>query len=474
MFKQLENLSKNLSLKSQDASWEPALHNSQLLKHAFQINETLKKKFQYLAQSSLLAHHSPQLAFISTLLLLFFSPMVSSTTNALLILIASCFTCLFLIFNTEEKISINSLQFSVICFIVFGFVACLASDYFFLSIYGYIKMVFYLLAYFCFIVNVRNYKNLKVSLWVILLSVSIVCLYGLYQWYFNIAPQKAGWDDAGTLNKLIRVYSFLGNPNLLAGYVIPILCISIFFFIETKGYQKIFIASSICIQFLSIYLTYSRGAWLGLIFGIGTAGLSLLIVYRSKILQSKWIKVLLILGFLGCFSAGIYKVNRSPALKERINSIFAGREHSSNNFRINVWTSSIHMIKDYWISGVGIGNKVFQKTYTFYMKPGYRSLSTYNIILEVWVEMGVFGVLIFIFMIFIHLFRCIWGIICNLETAEKLYFAASLSSLLGIMAHGLVDTVWFRPQVQIPFWFLMAMISLLSHEKELINSTHKR
>jgi len=38
------------------------------------------------------------------------------------------------------------------------------------------------------------------------------------------------------------------------------------------------------------------------------------------------------------------------------------------------------------------------------------------------------------------------------------------TSLIGVMVHGMVDTVFYRPQVQIVFWTLMALICAIKNQ----------
>jgi putative inorganic carbon (HCO3(-)) transporter len=39
------------------------------------------------------------------------------------------------------------------------------------------------------------------------------------------------------------------------------------------------------------------------------------------------------------------------------------------------------------------------------------------------------------------------------------WIIAAIATLAGMMVHGLVDTVWYRPQVQLLWWLAIALIS---------------
>ncbi|MFM7575422.1 MAG: O-antigen ligase family protein, partial [Microcystaceae cyanobacterium] len=134
-----------------------------------------------------------------------------------------------------------------------------------------------------------------------------------------------------------RVYSFLGNPNLLAAYLLPMIAFSISALLAwQKWLPKLLAGVMVCISIFCLFFTQSRGGWLGLV-GVLISFLVLAYLWWQPYFSPFWKKwllpsaiatviILLILGFI-----------LVPALRMRILSIFAGRNDSSNNFRINVW-----------------------------------------------------------------------------------------------------------------------------------------
>lgn len=155
---------------------------------------------------------------------------------------------------------------------------------------------------------------------------------------------------------------------------------------------------------------------------------------------------------VAAFSALVFCFIMSvSALRARIFSIFAMRSDSSNSFRFNVYNSCIDMFKDNWLLGIGVGNQNFREIYGLYMKTGFDALSAYNIYLETAVESGIFALLAFLGFI-----GCI--IKYALTNLKNKYVLAALVSIVGILLHGFVDTVFFRPQIQFTFWIMVAVI----------------
>lgn len=153
-----------------------------------------------------------------------------------------------------------------------------------------------------------------------------------------------------------------------------------------------------------------------------------------------------------------------PALRARIFSIFAMRSDSSNSFRFNVYNSCIEMFKDNWLLGIGVGNQNFREIYGLYMRTGFDALSAYNIYLETAVESGVFALISFILFLFSNIYNAVKYLL-NYKKQECIYVIIALVSLTGILIHGFVDTVFFRPQIQIIFWTMIAIIRVITVNK---------
>ena len=127
------------------------------------------------------------------------------------------------------------------------------------------------------------------------------------------------------------------------------------------------------------------------------------------------------------------------------------RNDSSNSFRFNVYHSCLDMFKDNWLLGIGVGNQNFREIYGLYMKTGFDGLSAYNIYLETAVESGIFALIAFLGFLFFIIKK-------GIKNLSNIYTLAALISIAGILIHGFVDTVFFRPQIQFTFWIMAAII----------------
>ena len=125
------------------------------------------------------------------------------------------------------------------------------------------------------------------------------------------------------------------------------------------------------------------------------------------------------------------------------------------------------MFKENWLLGIGVGNKNFREIYGLYMRTGFDALSAYNIFLEIAVESGIFALIAFLGFIGTTLAQGIKIILKSTEIRQVIFLSAAVISILAMMVHGLVDTVFFRPQIQFIFWTMCAIVTSIHKNSEM-------
>jgi putative inorganic carbon (HCO3(-)) transporter len=307
----------------------------------------------------------------------------------------------------------------------------------------------------------RNNSLLNRIITVILMVGLAVGAYGIKQ-QFDGVEQLATWNDpTSDMAGATRVYSYLGNPNLLAAYLLPMISLSIAaFFVWQRWLPKVLAITMVVVDVFCLFFTQSRGGWLGLV-GVFLTFLILSYLWWKPYLSPFWQKWLLpsaIASVVVLVGLGLLLV---APLRTRVFSIFAGRNDSSNNFRINVWEGVRSMIRDRPILGIGPGNSAFNKIYPLYMRPKYSALSAYSIYLEILVETGIIGFSCFIWLLIVTFNQGIQQIkrLRQSPSREGFWIMAAIAGMIGLMIHGCVDTVWYRPQVSTLWWFLIAIIT---------------
>jgi putative inorganic carbon (HCO3(-)) transporter len=344
---------------------------------------------------------------------------------------------------------------------------------------GLINFTLYLLL-FALYARILKSPRIRSYLLVLYLHVSLfVSIYGVRQKIFG-AAQLATWvDPESPLSKNTRVYSYLSNPNLLAGYLLPAVILSLVAVFAWQGWQRkalavtMFVVNMACFRFAD-----SRGGFIGL--AIALIFLVLLLRYWYGQYLPRFWRIWLVPMLLGCFLAVfVVMFGVSETFRLRITSIFAGREDSSNNFRMNVWTAVFNMIHDYPIFGIGPGHDVFNKIYPLYQLPRYNALSAYSILLEVAVETGLIGLASFLWFLIVT-FNTGWLQLQRfrqLNSVNGLWLIGAIAALVGMLGHGFVDTVWYRPAVNSIWWLLVGLVAsywtpFVQDQTRQVNSPH--
>lgn len=326
---------------------------------------------------------------------------------------------------------------------------------------GWVKLTLYLLLFFLIARVLRSPRLRSIFITLYLHIVLIVSVYGLRQWFFGVDALATWVDPTSAQADLTRIYSYLGNPNLLAGYLLPAIALSLGAIFAWRGWlPKALALTMTIVNSGCLVLTFSRGGWIGfvaLIFAFAV----LLLYWLSLNFSPFWQKWALPLGVGSLMAVLIFAVITVPTLRTRVASIFAGRQDSSNNFRMNVWAAVIDMIRDRPILGIGPGNDAFNKVYPLYMRPRYSALSAYSVILEILVETGFVGFITFVWLLVVTFQQGLLQLqrLRELRNPQGFWLIAAIATLVGMMAHGSVDTVWYRPQVNTLWWLMMAIIA---------------
>ncbi len=336
---------------------------------------------------------------------------------------------------------------------------------------GLIKLTLYLV-FFVFCARILRSPRLTNWLITVVLGIGLVVgSYGIRQQIFGV-EQLATWNDpTSELAGATRVYSYLGNPNLLSAYLLPAIALGVAAFFVWQGFAPKLLAITITlVNTACLYFTGSRGGWIAMLALVGTF-LLLFFVWFKNNLSPFWRKWLLplVFGILGgLMFAAIVSVD---SLRIRVMSIFVGRQDSSNNFRINVWMAVLDMIRDRPLIGIGPGNSAFNKIYPLYMSPKYSALSAYSVLLETAVETGLIGLSIFIWLLVITVNQGVQQIqnLRDKNNPAGIWLIAAIAAMAGLMAQGLFDTVWYRPQVNTLWWFLVALIASQYQPKSSVN-----
>ena len=419
-----------------------------------------QNKLNYLYENSLFLQNIDKLIFVTIIGVFITSTFLSSDVIGFIALITIFLTLIKLLTCKGAKLDVKNFELWLLAYFMIVVISLFGSTLFHLSLKGFLKTFTYL----GFYVSVANYlkdnkRHIPLILGTIGLCVTFESLVGFMQNFAHVS-EISTWQDVSNLNPeevMTRVYGTLKplNPNLLGGYFVAgipaLFACTAYCFIE-KNYKNTIIWFVLALlACITLFLTGCRGSYIGLM--VILAGI---FAVSAKYLWQNYKKIYLsIIG--ACFAFMTFAILCVTSLRARVLSIFAMRQDSSNSFRFNVYHSSLEMFKDNWLLGIGVGNQNFREIYGLYMKTGFDALSAYNIYLEIAVESGIFALIAFLGFAITLIKKAVGFIIQSQDVKRVIFVSAAIISICAVMVHGLVDTVFFRPQIQFIFWTMVAI-----------------
>lgn len=275
------------------------------------------------------------------------------------------------------------------------------------------------------------------------LSATVLSLIGVYQLFFY----KAGLEDG------MRIRSIFSSPNYLSLYVVPILFISLFNF-KKSNWKNVYNYLPLLMLMASV-LTFSRGGYIGIALG----GIFMLFFYFLKNIKRKTAFIVLFTVFVivsALFSFLIYSKTE----------LAKSRAYSSDNIRIEIWKTSLDILKENWILGVGMGNfkEIFgDRTKAMINYPEFitpHAITPHNILLNIWVQGGIPMLLVFLFVIGYYFHSIFLGLRKDFET--NLILGASMVSILG---QGIFDSAVWKNDLMLFFWSLIVFSCIINNSK---------
>lgn len=349
------------------------------------------------------------------------------------------------IYNREGKIKIAFDDFLVL-FILSVLMATVFSIHPKLSIKYAINYIFVFIFYSVFINNLKTSKDLFKIITAITIATLLVSFYGLLQKFvIGVAVNLSQTDMSISQELSGRVYSTMGNPNVLGEYfllTIPLIVTN--FLCNENKYIKALSAITILLSMFVLLTTGSRSAW---------ASFVVCVVVYILLYKPKYLPVLFMLGLISFFFM-------PSTIQTRVVSMF-NKSDSSINYRKYIYESANLMRKDFqFIGGVGLGNEVFQGAFESYKVAALSTVAhCHNLYLQLTIEMGIFGLLFLILHILKLILESLTDIFNNsVNTNIKLVQIACISSICGFMLMSVADYTWFYLRIVAMFFIVLAIL----------------
>jgi len=290
---------------------------------------------------------------------------------------------------------------------------------------------------FLFIILVKT----KIALKSILLAAAVAALgtalIGIYQYLTgNI---EVGWIDSEMFEGMVRIYSTFENPNVYGEYLLFTIPLGVVLFFSSKRWlYKVLWAGATLLMVVAMLLTMSRGCWIGL-----AAGIFIYFVIADRRFLWLFFAAVIVMPFI-----------LPESIMVRLLSI-GNLEDSSSLYRLYIWLGTFSMLKDYWLTGVGLGTKAFSGVYSAYAYNGIIAPHPHNMYLNIISETGIAGFIGFIWV-------AVVGLKNSISTAfsggsfKKHMGAGLTAAFVGIFVQGIFDNVFYNYRIVLVFWMFIA------------------
>ena len=368
----------------------------------------------------------------------------------------------------KAKLTSSTLNFPILSFITICLLSLIWSNSFFVSLKELPLFLAGPLLYFVITNNISDKRQIRRILNILVIVGSLFGVYGILQ-YNGI--DFAFWT--GNIRRQ-QVFGLFGNVNYFAEYLIIPLPIAVsLFFTKQNKFKKILLLIGIVAMGSSLIFTFTRGSYLG--FGASLIFMSFLFLIsrgKSFIKENKkiFIIVLLVVIIITILFVVPTPLNKSGTVISKIKSrisVTQLTQSSSIKRRIAIWKFSTLMIKDHPLLGSGIGTykyNTLRYQAEFFKQGQNRSLyphgfatKAHNEYLQLWAELGIVGLGIFIWLII-----CYFN--CGIKFLKKIkddYKQGIIIGLMGAVVAVLVDGIFgfplHLPATIILFWMALGL-----------------
>ena len=401
--------------------------------------------------------------------------------SAVIILLALMFWGLKIINKEEFKFTSAPLNIPIISFIAICVLSLIWSNSFFISLKELPLFLAGPLLYFVITNSINDERQINRILDILLLVGGLFGIYGIFQyngidfsfWARNIGRQQ--------------VFGLFGNVNYFAEYLIVPLPIAVsLFFANRNKFKKGLLLIAILAMGTSLIVTFTRGSYLS----FGSALIFMFFLFllsRGKgfIKNNKKIFIIILVAIIIITFLFVVPtlLNRSGTviskIKERASIIQLINEFSFGR-RTAIYKFTTLMIKDHPLLGSGIGTykyNTLRYQAEFFAQGENRALyphgfadKAHNEYLQLWAEIGIVGLGIFIWLI-ISYFRFGLKILRKIKDESR---PGIIIGLMGAVVAVLVDGIFgfplHLPATIVLFWLVLGLTVAVGLLKDEVNA----
>lgn len=312
--------------------------------------------------------------------------------------------------------------------------------------------------------DISSIKRLEKLMAFIYAALIVTSLYAIAQRAFNLVYVDASFTDLkANVGVPARVTSTLDNPNNFSEFLVLFLPLCAAFAGTRKNVLwSVVLCIGLAFPALGLIMTYSRSGWISIML----AAFVYVWLRNKKLIPALIILALMAVPFL------------PDSIITRITSLttsLSGKGHidTSAAHRLALWQGVAYMLRDYGVTGIGLGPDSFICLYPGYAQRGAMdgAYHTQTLYLELILEIGILGFVSFMWMAL----RNIKNIVIarrGAGTVLKPVLIACAAAFVGIAFSCCVEYIWFYPRNMFAYFILfgisLAAINISSAKKDAL------
>ena len=367
-------------------------------------------------------------------------------TPILLIVTLMVFMWLWRVNNRRESIARTVLDKPLFIFSALAVISFVFSIYKHDSFYALLRLFSYIGLYYLMINN-YSLENRRYLVGLVIFAGSTLSIFGLVQ-YFDILSSD-WWIPR---DFLAATYV---NHNHFAGYlelVIPVTIGVLVHYKALKNSLRLLLIEALMVMLVAFVFTQSRGGWISLFIALA--------IMSGMLLNQKKIRVKTMLIFIVLILISMsFIYMKSDFVSSRIET-FAEipKGEASLETRVMIWQGTLHMIRNNFLTGTGIGTFVWG--FPNYKPAGLnmRIYYAHNDYLHIAAEMGVFALITMVWLLTVVIRKGL-----RRGNTHPVVLGCAVG-LLSLSLHGLIDFNFHIPANMILFTMYTSIVIRESRE----------
>lgn len=299
------------------------------------------------------------------------------------------------------------------------------------------------LLFFCLVSVLKNRlseTSVRVGIAILITWISLLCIW-------QVISRDPNWSFAHHELAQGRGSAVFNTANAVSLLTVPLMLIIAGWVVQQKRFSWWYLIV-LALGTVGVVVTRSRGGLFALVVSL----LVMLVLNRLRQISRKARVVLVstavVLALLAVSAGSFLSITQ---LAPEIGRLYQGRD--TLQIRLYQWRGTMRLLKTSPIVGAGLDGFHEMYKYRFAMTEYPEPMQyPHNVILTFWVELGLLGLLGFF-----------WLAGASWQLAGKSKYGLGVrAAFIAMLVHGMVDVPYFKNDLAIAFWMLLALATVQS------------